>query len=108
VYVGCVVVLISAMHMGLSARRLDRLNALVHVSRTTLYRWRTWWRSAFVQTSFWQNVRDRFLPQLAPGTLPGSLLDRFLFPDLHGRLTHCLRFLSPLTTRSPSTLAAGR
>jgi hypothetical protein len=108
VYLGAVFVLISAMRMGLSALRLERLHSLVGVSRTTLYRWRTWWASAFLATPYWQLARASFMPPLEPANLPQSLLGRFAGLELRRRLASCLQFLRPLTSRAPSTLIAGR
>lgn len=66
----------------------------------TLKRWRIWWQRDFQRTSFWQSVRERFVPQVAAEALPQSLLERFQGPTCHERLEQLLRFVSPLSTAS--------
>ncbi len=100
VYLGAVIVLITAMQAGLTPARARRLQELIGVSVRTLKRWRTWWRTIFVATAFWRAVAGRFLPSVRVDVLPASLLDRFAGPDARAQLQHVLRFLSPLTTTS--------
>ena len=45
VFLGAMVVLISAMQSGLNPARMKRLKELVGVSRRTVARWRDWWRT---------------------------------------------------------------
>lgn len=77
VYLDAVVVLITAMRAGLTARRGAQLRAWLGVSVRTVARWRAWWRERFPASPFWREQRGRFVPALAPGELPGTLLDRF-------------------------------
>ena len=98
VYLGAVVVLVSAMRYGLSAKRAQLLARSLSVPRRTLERWRAWWLDRFVQTSFWKGARARFAPPLATGALPASLLERFWGEDIQTRLIQGLCFLAPLST----------
>lgn len=100
VYLGAVVVLVTAMRAGITARRAQHLHALVGVSVRTLKRWRSWWLTSFVATPFWRAVQGRFMPSVQVATLPASLLERFLGPEPRSRLGHMLRFVCPLTTTS--------
>jgi len=100
VYLGAVIVLVTAMQAGLTPVRAQRLQELIGVSVRTLKRWRTWWRTTFVATAFWRAVAGRFLPPVHPDALPASLLDRFGGPDARAPLPRVLRFLGPLTTTS--------
>ncbi len=102
VYLGAVVVLVTAMQAGITPARAAQLRALLGVSMRTLTRWRTWWRTAFVATPFWRAVRGRFIPPVRVDGLPAALLDRFGGPDERSPLLHLLRFLCPLTTASVS------
>jgi hypothetical protein len=102
VYLGAVVVLITALQAGITPARAQRLHAWLGVSVRTLQRWRTWWRTTFVTTAFWRAVQGRFLPPVPVDTLPASLRDRFHGADERWQLARVLRFLSPLTTTSVS------
>lgn len=100
VYLGAVVVLVTALQAGITPLRAQHLHELLGVSVRTLQRWRLWWRTTFVTTAFWRAVRGRFMPAVEVETLPASLLDRFLGPDPRSRLGQLLRFICPLTTAS--------
>jgi hypothetical protein len=62
VYLATMMVLISAMLHGATPPRVARLSQLLGVCRRTLARWREWWRTAFVQSRFWQAARATFMP----------------------------------------------
>jgi hypothetical protein len=98
VYLGAVVVLVTAMIGGITAARAARLREWFGVNVRTLKRWRAWWRETFVASAFWRDAQGRFMPPVAIETLPGSLLERFA-GDERTRLLHVLGFLTPLTTR---------
>ncbi len=100
VYLGAVIVLVTAMQAGLTPIRTQRLQELIGVSIRTLKRWRTWWRTTFVATAFWRAAAGRFMPPVRVDVLPASLLDRFGVLDARAQLRGVLRFLSPLTTTS--------
>jgi hypothetical protein len=100
VYLGAVVLLVSAMQGGITDRRAADLRERLGVSRRTLWRWRSWWFEAFPGSDFWKRTRGRFMPPLNDGSLPASLLERFAGEDERSRLIHALSFLAPLTTQS--------
>jgi len=106
VYLGAVVVLVTAMQAGLTPARAAQLRELLGVTVRTLQRWRTWWRTAFVATAFWRAVRGRFIPPVRVDDLPAALLARFSGPDARSPLLRLLRFLCPLTTVSVSLRAS--
>ena len=101
VYLGAVVVLVTAMSGGITATRAARLRDWLGVSVRTLQRWRAWWRETFVASAFWRGAHGRFMPPVATAALPASLLERFV-GDEPTRLLHALGFLAPLTTRRAS------
>lgn len=105
VYLGAVVVLVTAMIGGLTATRAARLRQWLGVSVRTLARWRVWWRETFVASAFWRGARGRFMPPVMTETLPASLLERFA-GDERTRLLHVLAFLTPLTTRATTNAQA--
>ena len=100
VYLGAVVVLVTAMTHGVTPRRAAELRELLGVKRRTLERWRSWWCGVFVTSPFWRSMRERFMPPLAVGALPGSLLERF-GGEAATTVTRALQFLAPITTSSP-------
>lgn len=93
VYLGGVVVLVSAMRQGLTPFRVRDLQERVGVSRRTLSRWRTWWQTIFPEGPFWRGVRGAFSLPVAATDLPRALLERF-GGDGSEQLRSCLRFLA--------------
>ena len=98
VYLGAVIIVISAMRQGPTPRRVRELSALFGADRRTITRWQVFWREHFPQTPFWRIARARLEPVVTIATFPYSLVDAFL-----GRHRPCrgwtllLRFLSPIT-----------
>ena len=99
VYLGTVVVLVTALRAGLTARRGAQLREALGVSVRTLARWRHWWRETFVASPFWHGMKGRFAPPVDAVELPASLLERFVADHARDRLVALLRFLAPLTAR---------
>jgi len=97
VYLGVVVVLVSAMEHGLSMRRVATLHQHLGIGLRTLRRWRQWWRSVFTRSQVWQAARGRFLPPVADDALPHAMLER-LRGSTPDRALAALRLLLPLTT----------
>ena len=99
VYLGTIVILVSAMRQGPTPRRLRELTNRFGVSRRTIYRWREFWNDYFPQTRFWQAARARLVPVHEITELPLSILSAFVHAEDDrtgwGKL---LRFLSPITT----------
>lgn len=100
VYLGAVVVLVSALQNGPTPKRLARLRELLGVTRWTVERWRRWWLDDFVRTPCWRAGRARVMPAVNERELPGTLLERFA-GELIDRLVAMLRFVSPLTVSGP-------
>lgn len=102
VYLGAVVVLVTAMQAGLTPARAARLREWLGVTVRTLKRWQVWWRTTVVATPFWRAVQGRFMPPVRVEDLPAALLDRFGGSAAPSPLVPLLRFLCPLTTASVS------
>jgi hypothetical protein len=96
VFLGAMVVLISAMQSGLNPARMKRLKVLVGVSRRTVMRWRDWWRTVFTESPFWRAHRA-LAPVASTADLPASLLQSF-DGAIERQLISLLRFLAPITT----------
>lgn len=102
VYLGVIVVLITALHHGLTDQRRSRLIGELDVPLQTLWRWRRWWREQFLQSRCWKGLAGQFIPPIAPHCLPGSLLERLRGTLLTERLVQLLVLISPVTTSSSS------
>lgn len=105
VYLGAVVVLVSAMRLGATPRRVSQLRALVGVSARTLERWRAWWRRTFAESAFWRAATGWFDRPVARERLPQSLLERFACSS-SDQVVATLRFLAPITTATAAGGAA--
>jgi hypothetical protein len=99
VYLGGVVVLLSTMRHGGTAKRLARLRELFGVAPRTVQRWRRWWRETFPHTRCWKEARARLREPVAPSELPEDLLESFAGEE-QTRLLGVLRLLRPLSTTS--------
>jgi hypothetical protein len=100
VFVGAVVVVLSALRGCVTTGRLASLRRYVGVSRRTLSRWSRWWRTDFADSRFWKGGRGLLPPPAPePAALPAALLDSFE-GDEGTRLASLLRFISPITTGS--------
>jgi hypothetical protein len=75
---------------------MQRLKALVGVSRRTVSRWRDWWRTVFTESPFWRAHRG-LAPAASTADLPASLLKSF-DGAIEQQLVLLLRFLAPVTT----------
>jgi hypothetical protein len=98
VYLGAVVILISALRQGPSPRRVRELSKLFGADERTISRWQVFWREHFPQTPFWKIERALLEPVVNIVTLPYSLLDAYF--SRHRRCrgwTLLLRFLTPIT-----------
>jgi hypothetical protein len=98
VYLGAIIILISAMRQGPSPRRVHKLSKQFGADRRTIARWQVFWRERFPQTQFWKTARARLVPIAKIVSLPHSLVDAFLrrHPACRGWML-LLRFLSPIT-----------
>ena len=98
VYLGVIVILISAMRQGPTPRRVRELSTRFGADRRTIARWQIFWREHFPQTPFWKIARAHLVPVVEIVSLPYSLVDAFLLRHRICRgWTLLLRFLSPIT-----------
>jgi hypothetical protein len=100
VYLGAVVILISAMRQGPTPRRVHELASLFGVDKGTIGRWQTFWRDRVPQTPFWKIARGRLVPVVEIVALPLSILEGFIrYGGQYEGWANLLRFLSPITVR---------
>lgn len=102
VYLGVIVILVTALEQGLCAKRRQQLIEHLDLWPQTLARWRRWWREVFSVSRAWRAQRGGFIPAIASNQLPGALLGQLRGKDLRARVGQLLRLLAPLTTTSPS------
>ena len=100
VYLGIIVILVSALEHGLAGSSRDWLVEHLDLWPQTMGRWRQWWRESFVASRCWREARGRFVPPVNIDDLPGVLLGRLRGQDLCHRLCLLLRLLAPITTTS--------
>jgi len=96
VYIGVVVVLMSAMKHGFNRQRVARLRQELKIDERTLRRWRDWWQTTFSQSPFWKAARARFMPSLCEAHLPLCLVTAFRC-DVSENMVRLLQFLAPIT-----------
>ncbi len=99
VYVGAVVVLLTALRCGPTPKRVARIEEAWGVDGRTLRRWRRWWTESFVRSPFWRATRARFSGRVGEGELPFSLVEAFDVSAGVERLVELLRWLSPVSRR---------
>jgi hypothetical protein len=97
VYLGAVLILISAMRQGPTPRRFRKLSSVFGVDRATIARWQAFWRDHVPKTPFWKVARARLVPVVDVVALPRSLVEAFgCTDDSYRDWAKLLRFLSPL------------
>ena len=106
VYLGAVVVLVTAMRQGPTPTGSLRLRELFGADRRTIARWQELWREIFPATKFWRLGKACFMPPVEEAELPHSLLEVFAGSALEARLKAALRFLAPITIPGGLTVLA--
>lgn len=104
VYLGVMVVLVTALHHGLTPKRRRQLIEVLDIPPQTLARWRRWWREVFPQSRCWRAESGCFMPPVEVGQLPGALLCRLKGEGLPERLCRLLVLVCPVTTGSAGYL----
>jgi hypothetical protein len=98
VYLGAIVVLISAMRQGPSPRRVRELSIRSGADRRAIARWQAFWRDHVPRTPLWKEARARLVPVVEIVALPRSLVEAFRRTnDVYQDWARLLRSLSPLT-----------
>ena len=103
VYLGVIIILVTALEQGLTPRRRKQLIEQLDLYPQTLSRWRKWWRETFPTRRCWQAERGNYVPPVETKQLPDTLLGRLQGIDLKHRLCLLLRLIAPLTTTSCSS-----
>lgn len=98
VYVGVVLILVSALVGDASPRRRKRLGEICGAADRTLGRWRTWWAEVFSQSKVWLGCSAGIRLDGAPAVpIPLRLLHGFRRKTLTDTALGVLRHLLPVT-----------
>lgn len=98
VYLGAILLLVSAMLGGASPERRRRLREICGADARTLGRWKTWWAVTFSQSDFWKDLSARLAfirSSIVP--IPRLLLRSWKIQSLLDSLVGTLRLLLPIT-----------
>ncbi len=98
VYLGGILVLVSALLGDASAHRRKKLRDLCGADERTLARWRKWWSEAFSGTAVWLDLTARLvLIDSSAHSIPRLLLKSFKIRSLCESLQGALQCLLPMT-----------
>jgi hypothetical protein len=94
VYLGVIVVLVSALRQGPTPQRMRVLREELGVERRTVQRWARWWREEFAGSRLFRLVKSRLVGVGAE--VPRSIVDHLDGWKGGERLLAVLRLLAPL------------
>lgn len=100
VYLGVIVILVTALRHGLTEKRRRQLIEQLDLPAQTIARWRHWWHAVFTGTRCWGALRGRLVPPVEARDLPGAVLGRLNGACLSERVRQWLVWLAPVTTAS--------
>jgi hypothetical protein len=100
VYLGIVIILVTASQHGLSDKHRKQLIEHLDLYPQTLSRWRKWWREHFSSSRCWQAEQGNYIPPIDTTHLPGALLGRLRGRNLRHRLRFLLGLIAPLSSSS--------
>lgn len=95
-FLSAVVLLVSAARHGARPAHVRALERAYGVGRSTLARWRRWWRESVPRTAFWQIAKMRFISPVDPTCMAAELVERFSATTTLENLVAALRFLAPV------------
>jgi hypothetical protein len=94
VFVGVMVILVTALRQGPTPSGLRKLEGLLGISRRTIARWQTWWEEIFPASGFWKELKDRLSRSRALPERARQFIDRLRgHPSAHS-LVRLLRSLA--------------
>ena len=100
VYLGVIVILVTALTHGLTPRHRRLLIERLDLWPQTIARWQRWWREQVPMTRCWLSLLGRFVPPITTFALPGALLGRFTGDDLAMRMLQLIGLIATVTTAS--------
>jgi len=96
VYWGVVLLVVTALRQGRDqGYTVEKLKALLGVTRPTLTRWLSYFRQIFPCSQSWRRLSGRLMPPVTEHELPGGLIERFVQTrgDPEKGLTACIQSL---------------
>jgi len=78
VYVGVMVILVTALRQGPTPRGFRKLEGLLGISRRTIARWQKWWEEIFPTSGFWKEMKDRLSRSRVLPERARSFVDRLM------------------------------
>lgn len=102
VYLGSVIIVLSAGVDALNQQQRNTLLETLQVPLQTLHRWRRWWSEHVPDTPTWKALGGWFSPPIVAKHLPGELLARLQGSTVSVRLQQLLVLIKALTTGSCS------
>ena len=95
VYWAPVFLLVTALRQGKNPSvTLQRLKTFCGVWRSTVSRWRRYFRNLFAKSISYRRLSGYFIPPIAADQLPKTLLQRFYRGDAQAALVTCLHTLA--------------
>ena len=94
VYLGMVVVFVTAVRQGPTPPGLQRIRNFCGADRKTVMRWREWWQDSFPDSRMWQLIQGRLSPTVQHRQIPRGLLESFRVACPIQRLLLFLKFLA--------------
>lgn len=99
VYLGIVVVLVTALRQGPTPRGRRILADEFDVDERTIRRWQLWWRETFPRTAAWKEMKARLNSVVVETEIPLALVEYFGAVNSRDGLARLLVFLAPLSAR---------
>lgn len=96
VYVECAI-LLACVVAPLVQERERAVRRATGIAARTVRRWQSWWRTAFVASALWVELKSR-APGIDAAMLPASMLAVFDGATSEKRLEQSMRFMCPLTS----------
>ena len=97
VYLGIVVVLVTALRQGPTPRGRRILADEFDVDERTIRRWQLWWRETFPRTAVWKEMKARLNSDVVETEIPLALVECFGAFNSRDGLARLLVFLAPLS-----------
>lgn len=99
-YVSPVLLLISALTRPINNKLINKIYHFfgIHVFKSTIKRWREWWRNIFKSSTFWRQNKGILPSNIVDITLPiPKILMRFYGNVTYDSLLDLLKFITPIS-----------
>lgn len=97
-------ILIACTIVPLLEQSARAIRAATGIAARTIRRWEAWWRSVFVASAIFTELRGR-VPSIDAIELPRTMIESFDGATPLAKLERAMRFLAPVTTTSVAVIA---